>query len=57
MENIGARRLQTVMSTLLEDVLFRVPDEKIEKVEVDAGMVENSLGDLVKNEDLSKFIL
>lgn len=56
-ENIGARRLQTVMTSLLEDVLFRVPDDPIEKVTVDGEMVEKILGDLVKNEDLSRFIL
>ena len=56
-ENIGARRLQTVMASLLEEVLFSVPDDPIEHVKVDGKMVEKILGDIIKNEDLSKFIL
>jgi len=57
MENIGARRLQTVMATVLEDVLFRIPDDPIKEVVVDEKMVEDILGDVVTNEDLTKFIL
>ncbi len=56
-ENIGARRLHTIMSTLLEQILFDVPDKKIRKIEVDAAMVQNTLKDIVEDEDLSKYIL
>jgi ATP-dependent HslUV protease ATP-binding subunit HslU len=56
-ENIGARRLQTVMSTLLEDFLFEVPDTHYETIKIDDQLVEEKLGPLVKDEDLSRFIL
>ena len=55
-ENIGARRLHTVMERLLEDVLFAAPDCD-SKVIVDSKRVDDSLGDLVQNEDLSRYIL
>ena len=55
-ENIGARRLHTVMERLLEDVLFAAPDCD-STLTVDAKHVDSSLGDLVKNEDLSRYIL
>ena len=55
-ENIGARRLHTVMERLLEDVLFAAPDCD-SSVTVDASRVDDSLGDLVQNEDLSRYIL
>ena len=56
-ENIGARRLHTVMERLLEDISFEAPDKSGEKVVVDAAFVENSLGELVQDEDLSRYIL
>jgi len=56
-ENIGARRLHTVMERLLEDISFEAPDKSGSKVVVDAAFVENSLGELVKDEDLSRYIL
>jgi ATP-dependent HslUV protease ATP-binding subunit HslU len=56
-ENIGARRLHTVMTTLLESVLFEVPDVKKTKVRVTAETVRKTLKDIVENEDLSKYIL
>ncbi|MBV9219791.1 MAG: ATP-dependent protease ATPase subunit HslU [Methylobacteriaceae bacterium] len=56
-ENIGARRLQTVMERVLDDVSFTAPDRSGEKVTVDAGFVEKNVGDLAKNADLSRFIL
>lgn len=56
-ENIGARRLHTVMTTLLEDIMFKVPDMKIKKVKVTKEMVENTLKDIVEDEDLSRYIL
>lgn len=56
-ENIGARRLQTVMERVLDDVSFSATDRSGEKVTVDKAFVEKNLGDLARNTDLSKFIL
>jgi ATP-dependent HslUV protease ATP-binding subunit HslU len=56
-ENIGARRLQTVLNTLLEDVLFGVPEMNVPQVMVDEEMVERKLGGIVRNVDLSRYIL
>lgn len=58
-ENIGARRLQTVMSQLLNDFLFDVPDliGQNAKIEITEEMVESKLAPLVKNKDLSQYIL
>jgi ATP-dependent HslUV protease ATP-binding subunit HslU len=56
-ENIGARRLQTVMERVLDDVSFSAPDRSGEKIVVDAAFVERNVGDLAKNADLSRFIL
>lgn len=58
-ENIGARRLHTVTSHLLNDFLFDVPDEigEYAKIAINKQMVEEKLSDLVKNRDLSQFIL
>jgi ATP-dependent HslUV protease ATP-binding subunit HslU len=55
-ENIGARRLHTVMERLLEDVLYAAPDCDGSKI-VDGAHVDATLGELVKDEDLSRFIL
>ena len=57
MENIGARRLHTVMTTLLEDVLFELPDRGRDPVTVDAAMVRDRLRAVVEDEDLRKYIL
>ncbi len=57
MENIGARRLHTVMTTLLEEVLFTLPDKSIENVKVDRGMVQERLRAIVEDEDLRRYIL
>jgi ATP-dependent HslUV protease ATP-binding subunit HslU len=57
MENIGARRLHTVMTTLLEDVLYMLPDKSIEKVLVNRGMVQDRLKAILEDEDLRKYIL
>jgi ATP-dependent HslUV protease ATP-binding subunit HslU len=57
MENIGARRLHTVMTTLLEEVLFTLPDAGIGAVRVDAAMVRERLGGVLDDEDLRKYIL
>jgi ATP-dependent HslUV protease ATP-binding subunit HslU len=56
-ENIGARRLQTVMERVLDDVSFSAPDRSGERIVVDAAFVERNVGDLAKNADLSRFIL
>ncbi len=56
-ENIGARRLQTVMERVLDDVSFRASDLGGQTVSVDAVYVEKHIGDLAKNADLSRFIL
>ena len=57
MENIGARRLHTVMTSLLEDVLFELPTPEIKAVNVDAAMVRERLKAVVDDEDLRKYIL
>jgi ATP-dependent HslUV protease ATP-binding subunit HslU len=56
-ENIGARRLQTVMERVLDDVSFAAPDRSGETVKIDADYVHKHIGDLAKNTDLSRFIL
>ncbi|MEX6724788.1 ATP-dependent protease ATPase subunit HslU [Parapedomonas caeni] len=56
-ENIGARRLQTVMEKLLEDVSFDATDRAGETLRIDAGFVDRQLSSLAKNTDLSRFIL
>jgi ATP-dependent HslUV protease ATP-binding subunit HslU len=57
MENIGARRLQTVMTTLLEQVLFDLPDTGTEAVTVDRDFVRRHLDDIAEDEDLRRYIL
>ena len=58
MENIGARRLHTILSSLLEEIMFNVPDDKnLTTVKVDSEMVQQRLTGLVKNRDLSRYIL
>jgi ATP-dependent HslUV protease ATP-binding subunit HslU len=56
-ENIGARRLQTVMERVLDEISFTAPDRAGDKVAVDAAYVQQHIGDLAKNADLSRFIL
>jgi ATP-dependent HslUV protease ATP-binding subunit HslU len=56
-ENIGARRLQTVMERVLDEVSFSATDRAGEKVKIDAAYVQKNVGDLAKNADLSRFIL
>ncbi|GIK50700.1 MAG: ATP-dependent protease ATPase subunit HslU [Hyphomonadaceae bacterium] len=56
-ENIGARRLQTVMERLLDEISFSAPDRNGETVRIDAEYVRKNVGDLAKNADLSRFIL
>jgi ATP-dependent HslUV protease ATP-binding subunit HslU len=56
-ENIGARRLQTVMERLLDDLSFTAPDRAGESVHITGADVHERVGDLAKNADLSRFIL
>jgi ATP-dependent HslUV protease ATP-binding subunit HslU len=56
-ENIGARRLQTVMERVLDEVSFSAPDRNGDTVKIDAAYVHKHIGDLAKNADLSRFIL
>ena len=58
-ENIGARRLHTVMERLLEDASFNATDSSLKdsQLSVDAGYVDQQLGELSQDEDLSRFIL
>jgi ATP-dependent HslUV protease ATP-binding subunit HslU len=56
-ENIGARRLQTVMERVLDEISFAAPDRSGDVVSIDAAYVHKHIGDLAKNADLSRFIL
>ena len=56
-ENIGARRLQTVMERVLDEISFTAPDRNGETITIDAAYVQKTVGDLAKNADLSRFIL
>src|SRR6516162_5165115 len=56
-ENIGARRLQTVMERVLDDISFAAPDRSGDTINIDAAYVHKHIGDLAKNADLSRFIL
>ncbi|HBS36659.1 MAG TPA: HslU--HslV peptidase ATPase subunit, partial [Parvularcula sp.] len=56
-ENIGARRLATVMETVLEDLSFAAPDRAGERVTIDAPYVEARIGEIARNKDLSRYIL
>ena len=57
MENIGARRLHTVMTSLLEDILFDLPDKKMTKILIDKKTVKKKLSNLSEDEDLRRYIL
>jgi ATP-dependent HslUV protease ATP-binding subunit HslU len=56
-ENIGARRLQTVMERVLDEISFAAPDRHGDTIRIDAAYVNRHVGDLAKNADLSRFIL
>jgi len=56
-ENIGARRLHTIVERLLEDILFEAPDVQTQKVLIDENFVHDKLRHIVKDQDLSRFIL
>ncbi len=57
MEDIGARRLHTIMNALLEDYLFDMPDKKFKSVKISKNMVKKKLARIIEDEDLSKYIL
>ena len=57
MENIGARRLHTIMSTLLEQPLFEHPKRGQEKIKITAKIVKESLAEILEDPDLSRYIL
>jgi len=57
MEDIGARRLHTIMNALLEDYLFRMPDKTLNKIVITKTAVKKKLSKIIKDEDLSKYIL
>ena len=57
MENIGARRLHTVLTTLLEEHLFELPGEKIKKINITGEVVRNRLDAIVCDDDLARYIL
>jgi ATP-dependent HslUV protease ATP-binding subunit HslU len=56
-ENIGARRLHTILEKILEDISFSASDKKSEKINIDKKYVVQQIGDIYKNTDLTKFIL
>ena len=56
-ENIGARRLQTVMEKLVEDISFNAPDKSGETIKIDGEFVRKNVGKLAGDADLSKFVL
>ena len=57
MENIGARRLHTVMATLMEDVLFELPEYPEQRIVFDAAQVRERLAKIVNDDDLRRYIL
>jgi len=56
-ENIGARRLQTVMEKVLDEISFEASDKSGQTITIDAAYVQTNVGDLAKDADLSKYIL
>ena len=56
-ENIGARRLYTVMERVFEELSFTAPDRSGDEITVDAAFVEANLGELAKSADLSRYVL
>jgi len=56
-ENIGARRLHTLMEYLLEDILFDAPDMKEKRIVIDGKYVDDKLKDIKDDEDFSRYIL
>jgi ATP-dependent HslUV protease ATP-binding subunit HslU len=56
-ENIGARRLHTIMERVLDEISFEAPEKKGEQIKIDADYVRHMLADIVKDQDLSRYIL
>ena len=56
-ENIGARRLHTIIERVLDEISFTATDRSGEKITVDSDYIKKNIGELVKDTDLSKFIL
>lgn len=56
-ENIGARRLNTILEILLEDVSFELPDEKIDKITIDREKVKEKFREKIREVDVEKYIL
>jgi len=56
-ENIGARRLHTIMEKVLSDINFDADEHKGETITIDAAYVDSKLGDVVQSQDLSRYIL
>ena len=56
-DNIGARRLSTILEKLLEDVLYEGPDMEMGEITITESYVEDKLKDIITNKDLTKFIL
>jgi len=56
-ENIGARRLYTIMETLLDEISFEAPDMQKKEIIIDAQQVEEKLNEIIEDEDLSRYIL
>jgi ATP-dependent HslUV protease ATP-binding subunit HslU len=57
MENIGARRLHTIMERMLDEISFNAPDMAEQKIVIDAKYVKDKIADIVKDRDLSRYIL
>ncbi|HAP5478579.1 TPA: HslU--HslV peptidase ATPase subunit, partial [Enterococcus faecalis] len=56
-DNIGARRLHTILERLLEDLLYEAPDMQMGEITITEAYVNEKLNDIVQNEDLSRYIL
>ena len=56
-ENIGARRLHTILEKILEDISFSASDKKSDKIDIDKNYVIDQIGDIYRDTDLTKFIL
>jgi ATP-dependent HslUV protease ATP-binding subunit HslU len=56
-ENIGARRLHTIMSTVLEDIMFDIPESKTRRIKITRALVQRTLKEIIEDEDLRKYIL
>ena len=57
MENIGARRLHTLMTTLLEDILYDTPSKKVKEIKINKEFVRDKLDNIIEDEDLRRYIL